>query len=165
MPWALHGPAGPSRDCGRFVRIGKALSLCATSTCFLNSLDKPVSMPDHYFHEFFKISNLILPWHNLRPLCRSLHGFWSFSPPFFPRDTGGKRHFLGHAEFPVASVNPVVWLLFQDVEQRNGDITYGQFAQLYRSLMFSAQKTVRAEFSREEREGRNHICYWEFPLN
>ncbi|NXB45692.1 PLCG1 phosphodiesterase, partial [Leucopsar rothschildi] len=35
-----------------------------------------------------------------------------------------------------------------DVEQRNGDITYGQFAQLYRSLMFSAQKTVRAEFSR-----------------
>uniref|UniRef100_A0A8C0EU26 1-phosphatidylinositol 4,5-bisphosphate phosphodiesterase gamma n=1 Tax=Bubo bubo TaxID=30461 RepID=A0A8C0EU26_BUBBB len=31
-----------------------------------------------------------------------------------------------------------------DVEQRNGDITYGQFAQLYRSLMFSAQKMVRA---------------------
>uniref|UniRef100_A0A7M4F2Z3 1-phosphatidylinositol 4,5-bisphosphate phosphodiesterase gamma n=1 Tax=Crocodylus porosus TaxID=8502 RepID=A0A7M4F2Z3_CROPO len=30
-----------------------------------------------------------------------------------------------------------------DVEQRNGDITYGQFAQLYRSLMFNAQKTVR----------------------
>uniref|UniRef100_A0A663N2X1 1-phosphatidylinositol 4,5-bisphosphate phosphodiesterase gamma n=1 Tax=Athene cunicularia TaxID=194338 RepID=A0A663N2X1_ATHCN len=35
-----------------------------------------------------------------------------------------------------------------DVEQRNGDITYGQFAQLYRSLMFSAQKMVRAELSR-----------------
>uniref|UniRef100_A0A8B9VJ20 1-phosphatidylinositol 4,5-bisphosphate phosphodiesterase gamma n=1 Tax=Anas zonorhyncha TaxID=75864 RepID=A0A8B9VJ20_9AVES len=35
-----------------------------------------------------------------------------------------------------------------DVEQRNGDITYGQFAQLYRSLMFSAQKMVRAQFSR-----------------
>uniref|UniRef100_A0A7M4F364 1-phosphatidylinositol 4,5-bisphosphate phosphodiesterase gamma n=1 Tax=Crocodylus porosus TaxID=8502 RepID=A0A7M4F364_CROPO len=31
-----------------------------------------------------------------------------------------------------------------DVEQRNGDITYGQFAQLYRSLMFNAQKTVRS---------------------
>lgn len=30
----------------------------------------------------------------------------------------------------------------QDLEQRSGDITYGQFAQLYRSLMYSAQKTV-----------------------
>lgn len=40
------------------------------------------------------------------------------------------------------------------MEQRNGDITYGQFAQLYRSLMFSAQKMVRAEFSRAgKREG------------
>uniref|UniRef100_A0A5F9DHJ9 1-phosphatidylinositol 4,5-bisphosphate phosphodiesterase gamma n=1 Tax=Oryctolagus cuniculus TaxID=9986 RepID=A0A5F9DHJ9_RABIT len=29
-----------------------------------------------------------------------------------------------------------------DLEQRSGDITYGQFAQLYRSLMYSAQKTV-----------------------
>uniref|UniRef100_A0A8C3LPZ5 Phosphoinositide phospholipase C n=1 Tax=Chrysolophus pictus TaxID=9089 RepID=A0A8C3LPZ5_CHRPC len=38
-----------------------------------------------------------------------------------------------------------------DMEQRNGDITYGQFAQLYRSLMFSAQKTVRAQFSRAEK--------------
>ncbi|KAF7240860.1 1-phosphatidylinositol 4,5-bisphosphate phosphodiesterase gamma-1 [Varanus komodoensis] len=27
-----------------------------------------------------------------------------------------------------------------DVEQRNGDITYGQFAQLYQSLMYNAQK-------------------------
>lgn len=38
--------------------------------------------------------------------------------------------------------------LLQDVEQRSGDITYGQFAQLYRSLMFSAQKMVRAGFCR-----------------
>lgn len=30
----------------------------------------------------------------------------------------------------------------QDLEQRTSDITYGQFAQLYRSLMYSAQKTV-----------------------
>uniref|UniRef100_A0A8B9X1T6 1-phosphatidylinositol 4,5-bisphosphate phosphodiesterase gamma n=1 Tax=Bos mutus grunniens TaxID=30521 RepID=A0A8B9X1T6_BOSMU len=29
-----------------------------------------------------------------------------------------------------------------DLEQRTSDITYGQFAQLYRSLMYSAQKTV-----------------------
>ncbi|OWK03429.1 PLCG1 [Cervus elaphus hippelaphus] len=29
-----------------------------------------------------------------------------------------------------------------DLEQRPSDITYGQFAQLYRSLMYSAQKTV-----------------------
>uniref|UniRef100_A0A8C4NAW4 1-phosphatidylinositol 4,5-bisphosphate phosphodiesterase gamma n=1 Tax=Equus asinus asinus TaxID=83772 RepID=A0A8C4NAW4_EQUAS len=29
-----------------------------------------------------------------------------------------------------------------DLEQRSSDITYGQFAQLYRSLMYSAQKTV-----------------------
>uniref|UniRef100_A0A287DFE7 1-phosphatidylinositol 4,5-bisphosphate phosphodiesterase gamma n=1 Tax=Ictidomys tridecemlineatus TaxID=43179 RepID=A0A287DFE7_ICTTR len=28
-----------------------------------------------------------------------------------------------------------------DLEQRSGDITYGQFAQLYRSLMYNAQKT------------------------
>lgn len=33
-----------------------------------------------------------------------------------------------------------------DVEQRNGDITYGQFAQLYRSLMFSAQRTMEVPF-------------------
>lgn len=30
----------------------------------------------------------------------------------------------------------------QDLEQRSSDITYGQFAQLYRSLMYNAQKTV-----------------------
>ncbi|XP_028926855.1 1-phosphatidylinositol 4,5-bisphosphate phosphodiesterase gamma-1 isoform X2 [Ornithorhynchus anatinus] len=29
-----------------------------------------------------------------------------------------------------------------DLEQRNGDITYGQFAQLYRTLMYSAQKAI-----------------------
>ncbi|NWR99703.1 PLCG1 phosphodiesterase, partial [Motacilla alba] len=63
----------------------------------------------------------------------SLNGFWPFSPPSFPRDTGGKRHSLSHTELP-------------DVEQRNGDITYGQFAQLYRSLMFSAQKTLLSLF-------------------
>ncbi|KFO74283.1 1-phosphatidylinositol 4,5-bisphosphate phosphodiesterase gamma-1, partial [Cuculus canorus] len=34
----------------------------------------------------------------------------------------------------------------QDVEQRNGDITYGQFAQLYRSLMFNAQKMMDVPF-------------------
>uniref|UniRef100_A0A8D2Q4N1 1-phosphatidylinositol 4,5-bisphosphate phosphodiesterase gamma n=1 Tax=Varanus komodoensis TaxID=61221 RepID=A0A8D2Q4N1_VARKO len=34
-----------------------------------------------------------------------------------------------------------------DVEQRNGDITYGQFAQLYQSLMYNAQKGVRCFLS------------------
>lgn len=34
-----------------------------------------------------------------------------------------------------------------DLEQRSGDITYGQFAQLYRSLMYSAQKTVHEPFA------------------
>lgn len=48
----------------------------------------------------------------------------------------------------MAPLKPLGFFLPQDVEQRNGDITYGQFAQLYRSLMFSAQKMVRAEFSR-----------------
>ncbi|KAM6163853.1 LOW QUALITY PROTEIN: 1-phosphatidylinositol 4,5-bisphosphate phosphodiesterase gamma-1 [Rhynchocyon petersi] len=33
-----------------------------------------------------------------------------------------------------------------DLEQRSGDITYGQFAQLYRSLMYSAQKTMDLPF-------------------
>ncbi|XP_027722947.1 1-phosphatidylinositol 4,5-bisphosphate phosphodiesterase gamma-1 isoform X1 [Vombatus ursinus] len=33
-----------------------------------------------------------------------------------------------------------------DLEQRSGDITYSQFAQLYRSLMFSAQKTMDLPF-------------------
>ncbi|KAF5917539.1 hypothetical protein HPG69_017431 [Diceros bicornis minor] len=33
-----------------------------------------------------------------------------------------------------------------DVEQRSSDITYGQFAQLYRSLMYSAQKTMDLPF-------------------
>nr|XP_014331875.1 PREDICTED: 1-phosphatidylinositol 4,5-bisphosphate phosphodiesterase gamma-1 [Bos mutus] len=33
-----------------------------------------------------------------------------------------------------------------DLEQRTSDITYGQFAQLYRSLMYSAQKTMDLPF-------------------
>ncbi|XP_017367389.1 1-phosphatidylinositol 4,5-bisphosphate phosphodiesterase gamma-1 [Cebus imitator] len=33
-----------------------------------------------------------------------------------------------------------------DLEQRSGDITYGQFAQLYRSLMYSAQKMMDLPF-------------------
>jgi len=33
-----------------------------------------------------------------------------------------------------------------DLEQRSGDVTYGQFAQLYRSLMYSAQKTMDLPF-------------------
>uniref|UniRef100_A0A8C7B592 1-phosphatidylinositol 4,5-bisphosphate phosphodiesterase gamma n=1 Tax=Neovison vison TaxID=452646 RepID=A0A8C7B592_NEOVI len=33
-----------------------------------------------------------------------------------------------------------------DLEQRSSDITYGQFAQLYRSLMYSAQKTMDLPF-------------------
>uniref|UniRef100_A0A8D0GG57 1-phosphatidylinositol 4,5-bisphosphate phosphodiesterase gamma n=1 Tax=Sphenodon punctatus TaxID=8508 RepID=A0A8D0GG57_SPHPU len=44
-----------------------------------------------------------------------------------------------------------------DVEQRNGDITYGQFAQLYRSLMYNAQKGIAVPFL--ERGGdRPEIC-------
>ncbi|KAG7472419.1 hypothetical protein MATL_G00108630 [Megalops atlanticus] len=35
---------------------------------------------------------------------------------------------------------------FPDVELRNGDITYSQFAQLYRSLMFDAQKSMEIPF-------------------
>lgn len=54
----------------------------------------------------------------------------------------------------MAPVKPLGFFLPQDVEQRNGDITYGQFAQLYRSLMFSAQKMVRAEFFSMVRGGK-----------
>ncbi|KAJ8265340.1 hypothetical protein COCON_G00144390 [Conger conger] len=35
---------------------------------------------------------------------------------------------------------------FPDVELRNGDVTYSQFAQLYRSLMFDAQKSMEIPF-------------------
>lgn len=42
---------------------------------------------------------------------------------------------------PVGLTRPPLCLA-QDLEQRSSDITYGQFAQLYRSLMYSAQKTV-----------------------
>ncbi|XP_064247846.1 1-phosphatidylinositol 4,5-bisphosphate phosphodiesterase gamma-1 isoform X1 [Passer domesticus] len=44
-----------------------------------------------------------------------------------------------------------------DVEQRNGDITYGQFAQLYRSLMFSAQKTMDVPFLERGAERPEHF--------
>ncbi|NWU03357.1 PLCG1 phosphodiesterase, partial [Urocynchramus pylzowi] len=44
-----------------------------------------------------------------------------------------------------------------DVEQRNGDITYGQFAQLYRSLMFSAQKTMDVPFLERGAERSEHF--------
>ncbi|XP_017678049.1 PREDICTED: 1-phosphatidylinositol 4,5-bisphosphate phosphodiesterase gamma-1 [Lepidothrix coronata] len=44
-----------------------------------------------------------------------------------------------------------------DVEQRNGDITYGQFAQLYRSLMFSAQKTMDVPFLERGGERSEHF--------
>ncbi|NXM97665.1 PLCG1 phosphodiesterase, partial [Sylvia borin] len=44
-----------------------------------------------------------------------------------------------------------------DVEQRNGDITYGQFAQLYRSLMFSAQKTMDVPFLDRGGERSEHF--------
>ncbi|KAG5838375.1 1-phosphatidylinositol 4,5-bisphosphate phosphodiesterase gamma-1 [Anguilla anguilla] len=35
---------------------------------------------------------------------------------------------------------------FPDVELRNGDVSYSQFAQLYRSLMFDAQKSMEIPF-------------------
>ncbi|KAJ8370619.1 hypothetical protein SKAU_G00106470 [Synaphobranchus kaupii] len=35
---------------------------------------------------------------------------------------------------------------FPDVELRNGDVTYSQFTQLYRSLMFDAQKSMEIPF-------------------
>lgn len=36
----------------------------------------------------------------------------------------------------------ILWYTLQDLELRSSDITYGQFAQVYRSLMYSDQKTV-----------------------
>ncbi|KFQ49875.1 1-phosphatidylinositol 4,5-bisphosphate phosphodiesterase gamma-1, partial [Nestor notabilis] len=45
----------------------------------------------------------------------------------------------------------------QDVEQRSGDITYGQFAQLYRSLMFSAQKMMDVPFLDRGGERSEHF--------
>uniref|UniRef100_A0A0E9Q7H6 Uncharacterized protein n=1 Tax=Anguilla anguilla TaxID=7936 RepID=A0A0E9Q7H6_ANGAN len=38
---------------------------------------------------------------------------------------------------------------FPDVELRNGDVSYSQFAQLYRSLMFDAQKSNGNSFPPE----------------
>ncbi|XP_034978886.1 1-phosphatidylinositol 4,5-bisphosphate phosphodiesterase gamma-1 isoform X1 [Zootoca vivipara] len=43
-----------------------------------------------------------------------------------------------------------------DVEQRNGDITYGQFAQLYQSLMFNAQKGMAIPFLESSAERSEH---------
>uniref|UniRef100_A0A7N9ANE7 1-phosphatidylinositol 4,5-bisphosphate phosphodiesterase gamma n=1 Tax=Mastacembelus armatus TaxID=205130 RepID=A0A7N9ANE7_9TELE len=37
-----------------------------------------------------------------------------------------------------------------DSDQRNGDVSYSQFAQLYRSLMFDAQKNVKQRISLED---------------
>ncbi|XP_023570577.1 1-phosphatidylinositol 4,5-bisphosphate phosphodiesterase gamma-1 isoform X1 [Octodon degus] len=54
-----------------------------------------------------------------------------------------------------------------DLEQRSGDITYGQFAQLYRSLMYSAQKTMDLPFldtSTLSRSGeRPELCRVSLP--
>uniref|UniRef100_A0A7M4FYU6 1-phosphatidylinositol 4,5-bisphosphate phosphodiesterase gamma n=1 Tax=Crocodylus porosus TaxID=8502 RepID=A0A7M4FYU6_CROPO len=52
-----------------------------------------------------------------------------------------------------------------DVEQRNGDITYGQFAQLYRSLMFNAQKTVRRSGERAEHYRVSLLDFQKFLLD
>ncbi|KAM3838616.1 1-phosphatidylinositol 4,5-bisphosphate phosphodiesterase gamma-1 isoform 3-T3 [Vipera latastei] len=51
-----------------------------------------------------------------------------------------------------------------DVEQRNGDITYGQFVQLYQSLMYNAQKGMAVPFleSSGERSEYNRISLSEF---
>lgn len=53
------------------------------------------------------------------------------------------RPSVGAAWEPLAAgLTGVLSCAVQDLEQRSSDITYGQFAQLYRSLMYSAQKTV-----------------------
>ncbi|XP_039207296.1 1-phosphatidylinositol 4,5-bisphosphate phosphodiesterase gamma-1 isoform X1 [Crotalus tigris] len=51
-----------------------------------------------------------------------------------------------------------------DVEQRNGDITYGQFVQLYQSLMYNAQKGMAVPFleSSGERSEYHRISLSEF---
>uniref|UniRef100_A0A8C0W7X3 1-phosphatidylinositol 4,5-bisphosphate phosphodiesterase gamma n=1 Tax=Castor canadensis TaxID=51338 RepID=A0A8C0W7X3_CASCN len=49
-----------------------------------------------------------------------------------------------------------------DLEQRSGDITYGQFAQLYRSLMYSAQKTA-ITFSSCRTGERPELCRVSLP--
>uniref|UniRef100_A0A8C5XQ82 Phosphoinositide phospholipase C n=1 Tax=Microcebus murinus TaxID=30608 RepID=A0A8C5XQ82_MICMU len=49
-----------------------------------------------------------------------------------------------------------------DLEQRSGDITYGQFAQLYRSLMYSAQKTALT-FSPCRAGERPELCRVSLP--
>lgn len=43
--------------------------------------------------------------------------------------------------WPVG-LSRTLWYILQDLELRSSDITYGQFAQVYRSLMYSDQKTV-----------------------
>lgn len=45
----------------------------------------------------------------------------------------------GPSAFPLISP-----LVLQDSELRNGDVSFSQFAQLYRSLMFDAQRSVSA---------------------
>ncbi|XP_044841417.1 1-phosphatidylinositol 4,5-bisphosphate phosphodiesterase gamma-1 isoform X3 [Mauremys mutica] len=43
-----------------------------------------------------------------------------------------------------------------DVEQRNGDITYSQFVQIYRNLMYDAQKTIELPFPERCAERLEH---------
>ncbi|XP_046923761.1 1-phosphatidylinositol 4,5-bisphosphate phosphodiesterase gamma-1 isoform X1 [Lynx rufus] len=53
-----------------------------------------------------------------------------------------------------------------DLEQRSSDITYGQFAQLYRSLMYSAQKTMDLPFleaSALRAVERPELCHVSLP--
>ena len=53
------------------------------------------------------------------------------------------RQAVGAAREPLAvGLTGALSCAMQDLEQRSSDITYGQFVQLYRSLMYSAQKTV-----------------------
>lgn len=59
-------------------------------------------------------------------------------PAHFPSTVMLLKTFSG---FNSRSAFPVV---LQDSELRNGDVSFSQFAQLYRSLMFDAQKNVSA---------------------
>lgn len=78
---------------------------------------------------------------------------------FSSEQTSPISYSLGHFLYTVVLVKACDCLITtpppscpsQDSELRNGDVSFSQFAQLYRSLMFDAQKNVSLEIGQLQR--------------
>lgn len=78
---------------------------------------------------------------------------------FSSEQTASLSHSLCHFLFTAVLVKACDCLITmtppscpsQDSELRNGDVSFSQFAQLYRSLMFDTQKNVSVEIGQSQR--------------